>query len=178
MSAKGCSLAPHLPRAPGVRAAAASWPVLPCRCRSSAVPRLATMRAGEPRAGCVFAINLRAARACPARPRGRFGLKRRSTQSPTSPGQPPARQTIAAPGAFWRPVFAVGCTRHQKNCAHAFPQRPQAATLAPKPRGPVLETPIRSGCSPHREAGFCHAQIPGMVRLHSPAMVSGGWPQR
>ncbi len=125
-----------------------------------------------------FAINSRAARACPARPRGRFGLKRPSTQSPTSPGQPLARQAMAAPGAFWRPVFALGCTRHQKNCAHIFPRRHQAATLPPRPRGPVLETPIRSGCSPHRKAGFCHAQIPGMVRPHSPAMVSGGWPQR
>ena len=48
-------------------------------------------------------------------------------------------------------------------------------TISTKPRGPVIETTTTSsGSSPHREAGFRFVQIPGMVRLHSPAMVSGG----
>ena len=35
-------------------------------------------------------------------------------------------------------------------------------TIAPKPKGPVTQKHlVRSGCSPHREAGFCHAQILG-----------------
>ena len=38
-------------------------------------------------------------------PRGRFTFKRPSTQRPTSPGQPLARQAMAAPGAFWWPAL-------------------------------------------------------------------------
>ena len=57
----------------------------------------------------------------------------------------------------------------------AAPSAWSRGTILPKPKGLVLEnTTTSSGCNPHREAGFCHAQIPGMVRLHSPAMVSGG----
>lgn len=51
----------------------------------------------------------------------------------------------------------------------------KAPTIRAKPRGPVCEdTTTSSGSSPHRKAGHCHAQITGTVRLHSPAMVSGG----
>ena len=53
----------------------------------------------------LFAINEIAACACLAWPRGRFTFKRPSTQRPTSPGQPLARQAMAAPGAFWWPAL-------------------------------------------------------------------------
>ena len=67
--------------------------------------------------GWCFATNERAASACPARPRGRFALKRCSTQSSTSPGQPLARQAMAAPGAFWWPALGRDGAPDRARCA-------------------------------------------------------------
>ncbi len=54
-------------------------------------------------------------------------------------------------------------------------KRTSHGTILTKAKVPVIETTTASsGSNPHREAGFCHAQILGKVRLRSPDMVSGG----
>ena len=54
-------------------------------------------------------------------------------------------------------------------------KRTSHGTILTKAKAPVIETTTASsGSNPHREAGFCHAQILGKVRLRSPDMVSGG----
>ena len=100
-----------------------------------------------------FAINEIAACACLALLRGRFGIERPRTKSSASPGQPLARQAIAAPGAFWRPRFGRGLHTPAKNCAHIFPRRHQAATLAPKPKGPVCRNAKSKRLQPPPESG-------------------------
>ena len=57
----------------------------------------------------LFAINEIAACACLAQLRGRFGIERPRTKSSASPGQPLARQAMAAPGAFWWPALGRVC---------------------------------------------------------------------
>ena len=114
-----------------------------------------------------FAINEIAACACLAMLGGRFGIERTRTKSSASPGQPLARQTIAAPGAFWRPRFGRGLHTTAKNCAHIFPRRHQAATLAPKPRGPARKNAFGSAvATPTEKRGFVMPELLGLVRLH------------
>ena len=114
-----------------------------------------------------FAINEIAACACLARLRGRFGIESPRTKSSASPGQPLARRAMAAPGAFWRPRFGRGLHTTAKNCAHIFPRRHQAATLAPKPRGPVLQNTFGSAvATPTEKRGFVMPELLGLVRLH------------
>ena len=115
----------------------------------------------------LFAINEIAACACLAMLRGRFGIERPRTKSSASPGLPLARQTIAAPGAFWRPRFGRGLHTTAKNCAHIFPRRHQAATLAPKPKGPVCRNTFGSAvATPTEKRGFVMPELLGLVRLH------------
>ena len=57
----------------------------------------------------------------------------------------------------------------------ASPSAWSRGTIRAKAKAPVTEKhQIRSGCSPHRKAGFCHAQIPGAGAPALPHMVSGG----
>ena len=78
-----------------------------------------------------------------------------------------ARAAVAFLAGAALAVLATACSPAYAGAGHG--------TIAPKPKGPVIETTTTSsGSNPHRGAGFCHARIPGMVRLHSPAMVSGG----
>ena len=124
----------------------------------------------------LFAINEIAASAFPARPRGRFAFKRCSPQSSASPGQPLARQAMAAPGAFWRPRFGRGLHTTAKNCAHIFPRRHQAATLAPKPKGPVLQNTFGSAvATPTEKRGFVMPELLGLVRLLHSLSGYGVW---
>ena len=115
----------------------------------------------------LFAINEIAACAFLAWLRGLFGIERPRTKSSTSPGLPLTRPKIAAPGVFWWAVFFHELHTTAKNCAHIFPRRHQAATLAPKPRGPVLQNTFGSAvATPTEKRGFVMPELLGLVRLH------------
>lgn len=130
--------------------------------------------------GWCFAINEIAASACPARPRGRFALKRCSTQSSTRPRATPCPASDGRAWCVLAPPFWPWAAHASKKSAptssrtaikplHSRPSRKARCLKNAKPTAVATPTEKR---------GFVTPKFRELVRLHCPTWFRAGWPQR
>ena len=84
---------------------------------------------------------------------------------------PPTAKSAARAGAAFLAGAALAVLATA--CSPAYAEPADRGTIAPKPRGPVLDTPLNQRLHPHRERGFFTPEFLPMpeIRLR---MVLGG----